>query len=163
MSPVSFAAPATDEIGLLIVLTDRPRTGAQSDASNTREDPGYDVVCRLVLPSANHGPARVAEHSISLCVALSVPGHLLCPELGVRLRDGVVRRAPMPEAPVHEHGHLRASEHQVGPAVSAWERPVIDAIPKSDCMSRASDSHLRLRVAPAVRLHATSDPRGGRP
>jgi hypothetical protein len=160
---VRSAGTAIHDLGQLTVFAHGPRDAWQSSASNRGEDAGYDIVGRLVFPRSNDGPTGVAEQLIRLGVALSIPSHLLGPEVGIRLRDRVVGGTPVPEAPVHEHSDLRACEHQVSPAIELLDRPVIDAETQSGCMRSAPHGHFRRGVSSTVRLHAAPDPRRGRP
>ena len=157
------AGPAIHDLGQLTVLAQVLATAGCSSASNRGEDASHDIVGRLVFPRSDDGPTGLAEQSIRLGVALSVPSHLLRPEIGIRLRDRVVGGAPVPEAPVHEHSEPRACEHQVSPAIELLDRPVIDPETQSGCMRSAPHGHLRLGVSSTVRLHAAPDPRRGRP
>jgi len=47
------------------------------------------------------------------------------PPLGVGLGEGGVLGAPVPKAAVHEHGHTRAREDDVGLAAESGYRPTV--------------------------------------
>lgn len=78
---------------------------------------GFDRVCgvrrRLVLPHPNDAPPGGPKVRVGLPIAGDIPRELVCPPGGVRLRTRCMLRTRVPEAPIHEDGHLRPREHDV--------------------------------------------------
>ena len=117
----------------------------------------------LVLPDPDHRPTRLGEPVVRLLIPFSVPSYLFRPIFGIGLRHGVVFRASMPKAPVHEDRDFRAREHQVGGPSKIRKGSDGDAIPETRGVDTASYLPLRTGVPALVGPHALADARVRRP
>jgi hypothetical protein len=106
----------------------------------------------LMLPYADYAPSAFYERDIGPPVSINIRLKLCFPPIAVGLRHGGVDRATMPKASVHEYGHTRSPEHDVGchPEVRLWS--LMDSEPQPASMERGSQFSLGCRVAPAIRL-----------
>ena len=59
-----------------------------------------------MFPDANNVPSVFLERMVGITVSFHVAIELLRPPLGVGLWEGGVFGAPVPKAPVNEHGDL---------------------------------------------------------
>lgn len=110
------------------------------------------VESHLALPDPHHRPSVLLGQPRGALVSIKVAPHLVDPELGVRPGPGrlaSVFRAAMPEATVHEHGHLATRQHEVGRA-SLRDLPV-QPEPAASGMDRLAEEQLGdgVRFAPA--------------
>jgi hypothetical protein len=75
---------------------------------------GY-AFCRFggvfVFPDAQYEPTGTDQVPVRLLIPQPVLPYLVSPVLGVGLGDGVMSRAPMPEATVEEHHDPGAREN----------------------------------------------------
>lgn len=60
----------------------------------------------------------------------------------------------MPEVAVHKHRHTSADEEEVGCAAAG--KPLLDGIPQSEAVDRASEHHLGRRVTPTATTEVAS-------
>src|SRR5687767_8183828 len=90
-------------------------------------DRGFNMMSRnsgvLVLPDADHLPAGDAQRFVDGRIPGLVPGDLRAPVSGVSPGRGVVLGTAVPEAPIDEYRHLRATEDQVSGAAKVRQRP----------------------------------------
>jgi hypothetical protein len=68
----------------------------------------------FVFPESHDRPPALLQLARCLGVSASIALDLGGPELGVRLSDGVMLRAAMPEAPVDEDREPQSGKHDVG-------------------------------------------------
>lgn len=106
-----------------------------------------------MFPDNHDCPVQLAKLLGRLPVSRDIPGELGSPERGVRLgRLGLARWAPVPEAPMHEHGNTFLREHQIGPAREVG----IDSVTSStSCPQRPSQAPFEFRHPP-VRPHGVA-------
>jgi hypothetical protein len=110
-------------------------------------------VGRLVLPYPNDEPACLREKLVDSCIALLVAADLGSPVGAVGGYVCSVLGTPMPEASVHEDGHLGRPEYEVSSHTNACQRACADPVSQTQRMYRRTQSQLRLGVPTAVTLH----------
>jgi hypothetical protein len=104
----------------------------------------------VMLPDVDHAPASFSEELVVASIAGSGRGQLLCPPLGVRLRQGSVRRTSMPETTIDEQRDTKSNEHDIG-----FSREITDMKPKSEAppMKGATQRHLGTGVPRSLPSH----------
>lgn len=107
----------------------------------------------LVLPDADRRPPGTFKKFVGLSIAGDVTVQLLCPPSGVRLRSRPMLRADMPEAAVHEDRDASAGENDIGATSDARDDLAIHAVAQTKLMQLATQSNLRLGVAPSLPSH----------
>lgn len=85
-------------------------------------DPSDGVCGGLVLPDAQDRPAGRGQCALVFEIASTGGLQLAGPPHGVGSREGGVLGAPVPEAPVDEHGDTCAREDDVGLASESGDR-----------------------------------------
>jgi hypothetical protein len=108
-----------------------------------------------MFPDANDVPARRNEPARGVEIARLVALKLGSPVSRVGLGEVSMQRATVPEASIHEDGHARACEDDVGAATP--EERSVHAEPKPASMKSGSQLNFGLRVAPADRFHPPSN------
>lgn len=108
----------------------------------------------LVLPHLHHGPACLCDLPPSRSVAASVGVNLGGPEVRIGLRNRVVLRATVPEAPIDVHGQPQAGKHDVGGTAYVAERRTVHEEPEASTVKLSSQGKLRPGVPTAIGSHA---------
>jgi hypothetical protein len=84
-----------------------------------------------MFPDSNYQPAGASQLPVVPLVSFSRPSQLLCPPIGVRLREARVVLAAMPLASVYEDGDLCSREHNVSLTTKAGKWPGTSPVTKS--------------------------------
>lgn len=106
-----------------------------------------------MLPESEHEPTVVRQQTVRIGVTPAVPGDLLIPEGSVRLREGRMLRAAVPEAAVDEDGYVCTREQDVTAPSSVHRNQCVNPIAKSTPFKDAPDGDYESRVPPAFRSH----------
>lgn len=94
---------------------------------------------------------------VGLTIPFDVAGEFESPPGGVPGWRGLVLRAPVPEAPVHEHREARPREDDVGASTAHAWKGSIDAVAQAPSMELAPEPHLWLGVTPPLTCHPAGD------
>lgn len=130
--------------------------------NHTRDLVGHEFGV-LVLPDAQHCPARRREQGAHALISLSVHRDLVRPEGGVAGRRAVVIGAAMPEAAINEDGDLRAREEEISRRPDAGFGSRVHPIAEPRRVYEATNSHLWLGVGAPIRAHDRAHRRCARP
>jgi hypothetical protein len=117
-----------------------------------------------VLPHAQYVPTLFVQASIRVRVTSPVASDLVSPERGVcASRRPVVVRAPVPEAPVEEHGDPYLGEDQIGGSANLLDRPDTYSITETKRVNGGSQREFGSGVAAFVPTHDRSSGGARRP
>ena len=108
---------------------------------------------KLAFPYDYSIPAHSFKSGKILFITLAVAINLRLPEIGVRLRDGIILTAlmAMPEASVHKYASPITVQYQVRMS----RQPVMmQPVPESVRVQILPDNHFRLGTLAADALHA---------
>jgi len=75
-----------------------------------------------MLPNSQDCPSGGGQRALVFEITLPSGLQFTSPPLGVGLREGGVLGAPVPKAPVDEHGHMSARKEDVGLATESGQR-----------------------------------------
>jgi len=154
----SVAKPVSVDAATSVRRAHVSRTPAFGDNCCSNARGGLDGV--LVLPHANGRPPSGLEPLVSVPVPQAVPFDLGYPVVGVRRWRNIVLRARVPEAAIHEDGHMSLREDQVGPSADRGDGREVHSVPKPQGVDCAPEAHLRGGVSPSISEHDV--PNGGR-
>lgn len=125
-------------------------------------DSGGGGVNVLVFPHSDHEPSSVDEAlggiEVSLAVAFDLGGPV--PAIDFVPAPAMIR-APMPEAPIHEHRNTDWAEDDVCSPAEGGHGAAVDAVPKAHPVELAPKRKLRHRVLVLLGAHAALDSVGG--
>ena len=105
---------------------------------------GHDRV--IVFPHSDDRPTRLGERCVGRPISSHVRLELLRPPLLVRLREGCVLRATMPETAVDEHRDPLAREGDIGPRSTQSRDTQVDPVAETAAVELPAQSHLGVRI-----------------
>lgn len=110
----------------------------------------------LVGPDAEHCPVRKFQLGDHSSVPCAICLDLLAPPGAVRRGPSAVVRAPVPEAPIHEHCDTFSEEDDVGATPDARRWPTMNSISEAPSVEFLAESNLARSVPLLRRLHTTT-------
>lgn len=112
-----------------------------------------------MLPDPNRVPTRNLEACVGISVSSDVARDLLGPiPLVLDELTPTVRRAPVPETAVDEHGNSRSRKDEVGLTLEIRQGPPVDEVAKAEPMNLAAHRQFGFGIAAALALHPGAGP-----
>lgn len=116
-----------------------------------------------MFPDPHRQPPGLLQQAVGLGIPRAIPLDLVSPELLVRSRPPAVKRAAVPEAPIHEHGNPYTRKGDVSGSPHASHRAMRDSVSHSPLVQVLPQELLWSCVARPIAPHGGADRAARRP